>query len=241
MPSRPPTPASPSSKPRIGRTLVFSLLPALVLLGLLALAEAGLRIFSPSETVALVRGLTYDGLSWKQVNRSCLARFFPAGSALIPELKPTLVLSRRPAGALRILCLGESSMFGTPYHAGATIPSILQKQLRHLFPGRTVEVVNLGASAINSNVIRALAPRTLELEPDLVVIYTGHNEFYGPDGVGASWLEKRIPGLTRLKYSLRTLRLVELVQRASLVPESISKYVHAMNALGLSRKVLATC
>jgi hypothetical protein len=35
--------------------------------------------------------------------------------------------------------------------------------------------------------------------------------------------------------------LTELIQRASLVPESISKYVHAMNALGLSRKVLATC
>ena len=35
--------------------------------------------------------------------------------------------------------------------------------------------------------------------------------------------------------------LIELIQRASLVPESISKYVHAVNALGLSRRVLATC
>jgi len=35
--------------------------------------------------------------------------------------------------------------------------------------------------------------------------------------------------------------LTELFQRASLVPESISKYVHAVNALGLSRRVLATC
>jgi len=35
--------------------------------------------------------------------------------------------------------------------------------------------------------------------------------------------------------------LTELIQRASLVPESVSKYVHAINALGLSRKVLATC
>jgi hypothetical protein len=35
--------------------------------------------------------------------------------------------------------------------------------------------------------------------------------------------------------------LTELIQRASLVPESVSKYVHAVNALGLSRKVLATC
>lgn len=35
--------------------------------------------------------------------------------------------------------------------------------------------------------------------------------------------------------------LTELIQRASLVPLSVSKYVHAVNALGLSRKVLATC
>jgi hypothetical protein len=35
--------------------------------------------------------------------------------------------------------------------------------------------------------------------------------------------------------------LTELIQRASLVPASVSKYVHAVNALGLSRKVLATC
>ena len=35
--------------------------------------------------------------------------------------------------------------------------------------------------------------------------------------------------------------LTELIQRASLAPEAISKYVHAINALGLSRKVLATC
>lgn len=35
--------------------------------------------------------------------------------------------------------------------------------------------------------------------------------------------------------------LTELIQRAGLSPVSVSKYVHAVNALGLSRKVLATC
>ncbi|HET6202574.1 MAG TPA: VTC domain-containing protein [Planctomycetota bacterium] len=35
--------------------------------------------------------------------------------------------------------------------------------------------------------------------------------------------------------------LSALVARASLMPESVSKYVRAMNALELSRKVLATC
>ncbi len=35
--------------------------------------------------------------------------------------------------------------------------------------------------------------------------------------------------------------LSNVVREASMVPDAISKYVHAMNALGLSRKVLATC
>lgn len=35
--------------------------------------------------------------------------------------------------------------------------------------------------------------------------------------------------------------LSNVVREASMVPEAVSKYVHAMNALGLSRKVLATC
>jgi len=35
--------------------------------------------------------------------------------------------------------------------------------------------------------------------------------------------------------------LTRLIRSASMSPEAVSKYVHAMNALGLARKVLATC
>ena len=91
----------------------------------------------------------------------------------------------------------------------ANIPGIVRKQLRHLAPDREIEVVNFGASAINSNVIADLAPEMVAYAPDVVLVYMGHNEFYGPDGVGAIWLEKTIPFLTGWKYALRGLRLVE--------------------------------
>ncbi len=115
-------------------------------------------------------------------------------------------------GALRVFCLGSSSMYGTPYDMTANIPGIVRKQLRHLAPEREIEVVNFGASAINSNVIADLAHEMVEYQPDVVLVYMGHNEFYGPDGVGASWLEKNFPFLTEWKYGLRGLRLVELLQ-----------------------------
>ncbi|MGA9119677.1 MAG: hypothetical protein WB699_09935, partial [Bacteroidota bacterium] len=182
-------------------------------MGLLLLVEAGLRLFGDPRPYELVAPYAYDGQEWLQVNRGYLEKYFPANSPLIPELKPTIVHAVKSQGEIRVLCLGESSMFGTPYQAGASAPAILQKQLRHLFPNREITVINLGASAINSNVIADFVPQTLILRPDVVLIYTGHNEFYGPDGVGASWLERKIPWLTEAKYRLRDLRIVGSIQR----------------------------
>jgi tetratricopeptide (TPR) repeat protein len=103
-------------------------------------------------------------------------------------------------------------MFGTPYEMNANIPAIVRKQLRHLFPEKDIEVINLGASAINSNVILDLFKDIIHFQPDLVLVYMGHNEFYGPDGVGASYLQREFPSTIPLVYALRDMRLFKLFQ-----------------------------
>jgi tetratricopeptide (TPR) repeat protein len=192
------------------KRIAFALLPTLVLLLALAGVEVALRLWNTSLANPVVREETADGVEWFQINRSYLQRYFPADAPLVPEFKSIVFRKQKTSATFRILCLGESSMFGTPYQMNAGIPGIIRKQLRRLFSGRDIEVLNLGASAINSNAIADLAPRFAEFSPDLVLVYTGHNEFYGPDGVGASWLERRCPSLTALKYTLRDLRLVQL-------------------------------
>jgi tetratricopeptide (TPR) repeat protein len=193
--------------------LLFSAVPAILVLGVLMLLEIGLRLFGDPRPYRLASPYQYDGQEWLQVNRRYLEKYFPASSPLIPELKPTILHAVKRPGEIRILCLGGSSMFGTPYQSGASAPAILQKQLRHLFPDREITVINLGASAINTNVIADFLPQTMMLEPDAVLIYAGHNEFYGPDGVGASWMERAAPWLTEVKYRLRDLRIVGQIQR----------------------------
>jgi tetratricopeptide (TPR) repeat protein len=123
-------------------------------------------------------------------------------------LKPALFRKQKLPETYRVICLGGSSMFGTPYEMTATIPGIVRKQLRHLYPDRDIEVINAAASAINSNVVYDLSKDLARLEPDLVLIYMGHNEFYGPDGVGAAFLAKAIPASIQWKYQLRDLRIV---------------------------------
>ncbi|HTY58292.1 MAG TPA: tetratricopeptide repeat protein [Bacteroidota bacterium] len=199
---------SPSRK-----QILFSLVPVSLLALLVVIAECGLRLFVPSLDQPLVRQVNAAGLDLYQVNRGYLEKYFPAGAAMVPELKPSLLTGVKAKNQFRVFCIGESSMFGTPYEFSATIPALIRTQLRHLLPDKEVEVVNFGASAINTNVIADMAPDLASLRPDLVLIYTGHNEFYGPDGVGAPWIEKRWPSLTPLKYRAREFRIVMLAQR----------------------------
>lgn len=184
------------------------LIPYVVIIVLVIALNAALPSLDPSLDVPFTKPVVEDGIHYRQINRSYLAPFFPAGSPLVPELRSTFVLEKKYQHSFRVLCIGESSMFGVPFQFSATIPALVRKQLRHLYPETDIEVINLGASAINTNVIRALLPEYLSLEPDLVLMYTGHNEYYGPEGVGASWLDRHLPGYIQGKYALRRQPLV---------------------------------
>jgi tetratricopeptide (TPR) repeat protein len=194
-------------KPFLSSALI-SILVATIVLGA---TEVILKLTANSLDNPLAHEITVSGEEFFQINRGYLKKYFSPNAAIIPELKPTIFYKHKRAGAFRILCLGESSMFGTPYQMTCTIPAIVRKQLRHLFPGREIEVINLAASAINSNVALDLAKRIEPFQADLVLLYLGHNEFYGPDGVGASFLQRHIPSTIPWVYGLRDMRMVSFV------------------------------
>lgn len=194
------------------KVVVFSLVPVTALVLLLILAEVVLRFRKPEEEVRLAREVTYDGIEWLETNRAYLQKYFAPDSPTIPEFKTALFRKKKLPGTYRVMCLGESTMFGTPYDMNANIGGIVRKELRRLLPAREVEVINWGASAINSNVVLDFAPALVAYDPDLVLVYLGHNEFYGPDGVGAPWLERKLPFFTGVRRAFEKLRLVRVVQ-----------------------------
>jgi tetratricopeptide (TPR) repeat protein len=196
------------------RLWIFRLIPSLAILGLLVLAEALLRWHDPTLRSSLAEPITIGRTEWLRVNRGFLERYFPLGIPILPELKPTVFRASKQPGTFRVLCLGESSMFGTPYQVSATIPAMVRRKLRRMYPDRDIEVISLAASAINSHVIRDLAERSIGWEPDVVLIYTGHNEFYGPEGLGAGWLERWFPWTIRWKFGLQDFAVFAALRRA---------------------------
>lgn len=93
----------------------------------------------------------------------------------------------RPQGSALVFCLGGSSVYGYPHGAAFAFPARLEAALRVTHPEHQVYVVNQGGMSYGSARLRLLADQLMSYHPDIVVIYTGHNEFIEADAaqVGA--------------------------------------------------------
>jgi lysophospholipase L1-like esterase len=100
-----------------------------------------------------------------------------------PEPRPFLI--PKPTGTFRIVVVGASTVVGFPYPSELAFPRLLEHALRAQGLPRDFEVLNAGITAINSFGEADLVEQAVASQPDLIVVYTGHNEFVGPGGVGS--------------------------------------------------------
>ena len=97
-----------------------------------------------------------------------------------PFLEPTL------APLCRIVVVGASTVQGFPHPRRLAAASFLEAMLQDALPGHQVQVFNLGITSIGSVAVAQVLADALVLQPDAVVVYTGHNEFYGLYGAGGN-------------------------------------------------------
>ncbi len=124
-------------------------------------------------------------------------------------------LSEKPDSVFRVFVLGGSSTVGFPYSFYYGFPARLQARLEAQSPSMTIEVVNLGMTAVNSFTIWDLRHAVVDQRPDAVVIYAGHNEYYGAFGAGSTiyQLGNRV-WMKRLLIRLKGTALYSLVAGA---------------------------
>ncbi len=82
----------------------------------------------------------------------------------------------------RIFCMGGSTTQGFPYFMKGSFPVLLEGMVNLARKKKNVEVVNLGVTAMNSHGVLDFMQMTPQYHPDLIVLYMGHNEFFGALG-----------------------------------------------------------
>ena len=172
-----------------------------------------LRVARPSGGLPLFVTTELNGTPYLVANRAVGSRWFPGlENPPSPAAEPFFEI--KPARSFRIFVLGESSAAGFPYPRNAMFSRLLRDVLRDALPGDSVEVVNLGVAATSSFTMLDIARDIASQKPDAVLIYGGHNEYYGSFGAAS---RVRVPGgatMVRAYLRLSRLRTVLALQNA---------------------------
>tara|TARA_R110002167_G_scaffold8292_5_gene38454 strand:- start:588 stop:2564 length:1977 start_codon:yes stop_codon:yes gene_type:complete len=117
----------------------------------------------------------------------------------------------------RIFCLGGSTTFGRPYDHRTSFCGWLNAYLTAADPTHIWEVINVGGISYASYRVAAMMAELNTYQPDLYIVYSGHNEFleertYREIAAMPEWIRDLSTELSRsrlyseLKRRIRTLR-----------------------------------
>jgi lysophospholipase L1-like esterase len=87
----------------------------------------------------------------------------------------------------RIFCIGESTIAGYPYNTfpqfecPVSFPNYLRAVLQYNKNTPPIELLNAGCNALGSFQVLQVFKDLIRYKPDLVIVYSGHNEFFGPN------------------------------------------------------------
>jgi len=131
----------------------------------------------------------------------------------IPTTIEDVFDQQKKSNAFRVFVLGGSSAAGYPYMPMGSFSRYIRKRLELTYPNTTIEVVNISLSAVNTYTLLDLLPGVLEQKPDLILIYAGHNEYYGALGVGSIESLGAFRGFVRLVLYLNKYKTVQLIRK----------------------------
>jgi tetratricopeptide (TPR) repeat protein len=186
---------------------------------LMILCELGLRMMHYGGNTALFVSIPDENSKYYGINLDVAKRYFTTLSD-VPTPRKDLFLKVKPENGYRIFVLGESTAAGFPFGNNITFSRILNRRLSDLFPEKHVEIVNTALTAINTYTQLDFMDEILQCKPDAILIYSGHNEFYGALGVGSMeslgkhrWIVKAVLALEKFKTYMLVQDLIGGIER----------------------------
>ena len=193
------------------KKFLFFTLTILIPIGFIICLELTLRWFNYGHDLSLFGHQEIQNRNYHVMNPDVKFRYFGT-TQFAPSTSLHYFLVPKPEGVYRIFCLGGSTTVGYPYYFNASFSSLLTERLTALFPQKKVEIINLGMTATNSFTVLDIAKELSQFEPDLIISYDGHNEFYGVLGVASHQTIGSSRFLTQTYLRLIHFRTLQLVR-----------------------------
>ncbi len=192
------------------KKILFYLILFLIPIFLFLLLELFLRIIKFGDDLSLfIESKAYPG--YYEINNKVTKRFFSGNQITSPS--NDIFLINKPSDTYRIFVLGSSTTLGFPYTMNVSFSRILYYRLRDILPDKNIEVVNMAMTAINSYALNSFIDEILDQKPDAILIYAGHNEYYGAMGAASVDYGKKAHWLKKTHITLMHLRSYQLMHK----------------------------
>jgi tetratricopeptide (TPR) repeat protein len=148
-----------------------------------------------------------------QANPEVVKRFFHQAK-FAPPVGPDTFLFRqnKDTDSIRIVLMGGSTAAGFPYGRFGSPAGMLNQRVKARFPNTHVEIISVAMASINSYALLDFVDEVIEIEPDAVLIYAGHNEYLGVMGVGSVYASNGSHAANLLFLKLKEWRIFQLMQ-----------------------------
>jgi tetratricopeptide (TPR) repeat protein len=194
----------------LSRQIVFPVVAALIPVLFFILMEAGLRLVGFGGDYPLFQTLESHP-EYLYPNGDLARRYFSKQTSL-PSIPFDAFRSEKGDDAIRVFVQGGSTAAGFPYYFGVSLADLLERRLAATFPDRSVEVVGTAMAAVNSFTLLDISDEIIEQKPDAVVLYAGHNEYYGALGAASTESIGGATSAVRLYLRLRRFRTVQALR-----------------------------
>jgi hypothetical protein len=153
------------------RKIVFALIPVTLLL---AGVELTLRVIGFRFSFWYLQSSIFEPVGGTRAGGSSIVRTAPMfvedKPYGIPFCMDQTFARAKPPGTFRVVLVGESSVYRLG--SAATLTERLQKGLQ-----KPVQIINAGFQGCGSQRMLLSIEETVNFDPDVVVMYIGHNEF----------------------------------------------------------------
>lgn len=187
------------------KKIIFSAIALLIPVLFFAVLEISLRVSDyRGDTDMFVTMESLDN-KYKIANPNFAARYF-FYTTVIPNAPAEPFLTEKPANGFRMFVMGESSAAGYPYGFNGIFGRVVEDVLQDVMPDKEVEVITVAMSAINTYTLFDQVDELLAESPDAILIYTGHNEFYGALGAGSNESLGSFPAFVRFYLKIQNIK-----------------------------------
>ena len=138
-------------------------------------------------------------------------------------------IHKKKSNRFRIFTLGGSTTAGYPYNTlpeyncPASFPNYLRAILQYNKNLPEIEMLNLGSNAFNSLSVLKVFDDVKKYDPDLLIVYTGHNEYFGPNEFALSRTANKIYNNKFFNHGFLNVRQTYLYQGLRWVLKKILK------------------